>query len=552
MPEQLIDWPEAGFIAHILRQMEAPVGPDRVDEGSGGVVVGEKLWESGAKLFGNQWRVLVDRSRFKQVGGGWRAGKSWVGALHIVMDYLWRTSVRGVNGDRWGVIGDSYAMANEEMRHVHRIFTELGIEHGFRMPERQAWTIDFPHNECVIETLSGRDVMKIASKPYRGMVIAEANQTVYTVFDNARGRVSQTRGWVLMEGTFESEYGGPWYTQNALSWKQEGALGVFYSLPSWGNRVVYPGGRNDPEILENERTRTPTNFWEKYGGEPQRRSDLVMAYADERWHVRHRYPSLETSYDPEQPVYLFSDPGIAHAYAVFAVQFWGYKTAGDWRKGEEVVMEPWSKEKAGGSLADICWVIDVVYRWDRTADQVIRECAGKPWARNVETAVMDFAATQRRAEGPPIVEQWAKGWPEHTGQQLYVVAQPVPLIAGYDIHRRALLNSWPEEEAARMFNGDGRIRGTVTDPEGPRLMIDPGAAGPLFGGDVDGRRYAGEYNLHRNKKNRDGTVTSDEPIDMDNDAIKALNYGLYWHYGPAGQRQRWSAVQSVPWAMSVR
>lgn len=540
MAEPLIDWPVPGFIDTILAKHPAPVGPDSFDPETGAVVVGRQLWERGIRLHGQQERVVKTRARFLQVGGGWRGGKSFVAAVRVYVDVMWRLFHRKVRNDLWGVLADSYAMAEEEMRHLARLLGEAGIPHELKTPEKQAWKLTIPGTEVEVVTLTAADVTKIASRPYRGIVIAEAAQTVRAAFDNALGRVNQTRGWVMLEGTFENTR-GPWYPQLAMEWGNEeavgvwgpkpGAFGEFYSLPSWDNRVVYPAGRDEPEIRLMETQKSPEEFLEKYGGVPTRRSDIAIVYADERWHVKHLYPSLRTSYDPERPVTLFSDPGTAHAYAVFAVQFWG--------EGPRRDMD-----------GNVAWVIDAVYRWNAMADSVIAECANRPWAPNVSQHVMDFAARQRRAEGPPIVEQWAKGWRYHTGNPMFVIANQVPLAAGYDIHKRALLNGWPKEEADRRFNREGRIR-EIVDPLGARLMFDPCAAAPLFGGTVDGVFYAGEYNLHRQKKNREGAVLSDDYLDMDNDAIKALNYGLYWHFGAAADRHKRLSQGAIGWEINV-
>ena len=516
MTEQLVDWADPGFIDAVLSKHPSPKGPDRIDE-MGRVIVGEKLWPSGIRLHGNQRKIIRSRGRFIQVGGGWRGGKSFIGALKVYVDVVWRIGYRKVTDDLWGILADAYSMATEEMRHLDKLLSEGGIIHDFKTPENQAWRITFPGLKAEIVTMTASDVTKIASRPYRGIVIAEAAQTIYAAFENSIGRVSETRGWVMLEGTFESTK-GPWYYQLAEAWKKPGAMGKFYSLPSWENLVVYPLGRDDPEIRAREKTMAPATFLEKYGGEPVKRSDLAIPYANERFQVAHRYPYLGSSYDPERPVVLYSDPGTAHAYAVWAVQFWGEGPRRD-------------------QMGFVTWVIDAVYRWGRDAQDIIAECANRPWAPSVYLNVMDFAARQRKAEGPPIIEQWAKAWPELTGNRLSVIANQVPLAAGYDITKRALLNAWPEDEANKAFNGDGKLR-QMTDPYGPRLMFDPAAAAPVFGGLVDGVEYAGEFNLHRMRKNRDGTVTTDDYIDMDNDGIKALNYGNHWHYGPAGDRQK--------------
>jgi len=131
------------------------------------------------------------------------------------------------------------------------------------------------------------------------------------------------------------------------------------------------------------------------------------------------------------------------------------------------------------------------------------------------------------------------------------VTQPVPLQVGYDIHRRALLNTWPEDEAQRLFNSEHKSRQLV-DPTGPQIYFAPGCEAPMFGGMVDGRHYAGEYNLHKQKKNREGTIMSDDPIDTDNDGIKALNYGGYWYWTAGGYAWQWySSGQTMSWSMEV-
>lgn len=516
MVEELKDWPEWGFVEAACGRLPAPVHPE----------TGERLWERGVRLHGSQEAVLKSRARYKQVRGGWRAGKSFIAALALYVDMGWREVVRKVYTDLYGVVGDSYRMAEEEMRHLHGMLEAMGIPHEFHTPVNQSWRIRFPHKGTEVVTLTAADATKIASRPYRGMVLAEAAQLGEAVYLNAKGRVLQTRGWVLIEGTFEEA--GAWFYQMAEEWAKGTGEGETFALPTWSNLVLFPGGRDDPAIVAAEREFPPDVFLEKFGGEPQKRSDRVMKYADERVHVRHRFPNLKRSYDPDLPVTLFCDPGTTHAYAVLAVQF----------------------VDAGGGRAVDTWVVDAVYRWGRTTEQVMEECAAREWAGNVSEMVMDFAGRQQRSEGPPNVEQWAKGWRALTGRPLFIHAEPVPLAAGYDVHQRCLLNAWEEVDAQRVFNRDGRLR-RVTNELGPRLYFDPAAAGPLFGGLVDGQRYRGEYNLHRAKRTREGAVVRDVPLDIDNDAIKALNYGLYWRYGAFGDRTRLLGFEAVPWVMEL-
>lgn len=513
MAEQLKVAPDPRFIDHALRRLPSPPHPE-----TGLVVPG------GITLQGAQDRILKSRARYRQVRGGIRAGKSFVAALALYLDMAWMELESGNPDILYGVIGDTYKMAEEEMRHLHWLLEVQGIPHTFHTPQNQSWKITFTHKKCEVITLTAADVTKIASRAYRGIVLAEAAQLPYEAWLNARGRVLQTRGWVLIEGTFEAA--GAWFYDMAEEWERDGAEGETFPLATWENLAAFPGGRNDPAMLEAERDWPPDLFMERLGGIATKRSDRVMRYADAKVHVRHRFPNLGTSFDEELPVVLFIDPGSAHAYAVIAAQFHKPTPAHNWDT----------------------WFIDSIYRWGRTTDQIVEECSQKPWAKNVGEAVMDFAGRQVRSEGPPNIEQWVKGWRDKMGANLFIHAEPVPLAQGYDVHKRLLLNGWPEEEAQRRFNHDKQLR-RVTAEEGPRLFIDPLAAPPFFGGIVDGQRYRGEYNLHRHKKNREGTVIRDDPIDMDNDAIKAANYGLYWRYGAFGDRTKLLGFGSIPWEL---
>jgi hypothetical protein len=500
--DELLDWAPLKFADYVMGKLPSPVNP----------ATGVPVWEKGVRLHGAQRWALKSRKRFKILTGGVRAGKSFLSAVFVFIDIMWRYT-NGFLGDLYWLIGPTYELCKEEMRHLSRLLTDAGVPHKMTEPKDDSWVLEFYEAgwTTTVETKTSTSAARIAARAPRGVVLCEANQHTEEVWTNAKLRVLETGGWVLAQGTWERENGGPWMRMKALNWPQAGedAEGEWFPLPTWENVVVFPKGEEDPQILEAKRSLPPPVYAEKLGGVPQKRSELVMAYAEREYQVQHRYPKLGVSFEPDLPVYLFSDPGTAHAYATFAVQFWD----------------------------NICWVIDSVYRWNRTAEQIIQECAQRPWSPNVEVAVMDFAARQRRAEGAPVVEQWATDWFRHTGQRIQILTQPVPLHAGYEIHNRALLNTWPEMMAAQRFNVDGHLpEGNITDPLGPRLMFAPEAAVPLFGGMVDGRLYAGEYNLHRNRVNPTGTVISDDPIDQDNDAIKALNYGLYWYYGPAGQR----------------
>ena len=515
------DYPDPRFIQHLLNQQPAP--KDRVTH--------KKMWDKGMKLFGaerddGQRAMMFDPYMFKHCAGGVRGGKSEGGAWAIYQDSMWRKDVRQIENDIYGVIGDTYEMAKEEMRHLSRYYTNAGIPHKLSKPKNASWDITFPDCDQEIVTLSGDDEEKIASRPYRAIVVGEAMQADYAVIENAEDRIEESRGWMLSEGTFEMKNKlGVWFRKRAVEWQEASAIGKFYSLPSWDNFVVWPGGRTDPDILRIERIRGPLRFMERYGGKPMKRSDSVMMYADRRWHVKRRFK--DTSFDPSRPVFVFIDPGREHAFAVVAAQFVG----------------------------NVCWVIDCVYRHQKTIDDIVSEVAMKEWSTKIDTFVFDHQGSrQNRSEGDAVMSQWAKAWLRRTGFRANYTSVPTPVRSGYELHNTALRNAWPEDEAQKVWGGnDHRV---ITDVTGPRVYFDPDAEGPFFGGDdVDGVEYLGEYELHVYRRTPEGEIAPGQNpiVDADNDAIKALSYGFWWYWGDSfralDQRGVTGGNYSQPWEM---
>ena len=122
-------------------------------------------------------------------------------------------------------------------------------------------------------------------------------------------------------------------------------------------------------------------------------------------------------------------------------------------------------------------------------------------AANAGTTVDDAIKAVASADGVAALTPWFRGY------EAFNIA--VPGLG--TLHFNSLGNS---------YGGDTFVADGVLDLECA-----------FFGPSVDGKAFVGEYRMHRNKKNNQGFFIKDEPVDMYNDAIKALNYGLYWHFG---------------------
>ena len=115
-----------------------------------------------------------------------------------------------------------------------------------------------------IETKSAQYPERLGSVAPDLIVCCEAGQ----ISDETRiwltGRTMEKRGQVFYTGTLEDEGRNrqwAWYIELGSAWMEDKtAEHSGYSLPSWDNDAVFPGGRADPEILLKE------SQWKEFTG----------------------------------------------------------------------------------------------------------------------------------------------------------------------------------------------------------------------------------------------------------------------------------------------
>jgi hypothetical protein len=332
------------------------------------------------------------------------------------------------------------------------------------------------------QTKTSNDLKKLASEALDGIMMVEAAQQTNEVFLKLRGRVAERRGWLILSGTFEE--GLPWYGQYFRMWQAPNLMDAkSFSLPSWSNTEIYPGGRDDPEIKLLEATYPYDLFMERFGAVPMKPAGLVFKEFEYKTHV-----SKDVQYDPTQPVYLAIDPGYTGAYAVLAIQLRG----------------------------SLIHVIDEVYLRYGTATDAIRECKSREWWGSVPKktshkngGVIDIAGTQHHGL-PSHVEVWA-------GEaDVSLRFNPVSIEDGIMAVRAAL-----SEPSTRL----------------PRVFFAPHLSKELDYEDHP-TGILGEFEHYRYPKRTQNQNTTDKPIDKYNHGLKALGYWLYDHAGPVLKRQK--------------
>lgn len=328
-----------------------------------------------------------------------------------------------------------------------------------------------------IETKSAQDPRKIAMVAPDGILVCEASQIDYETYLRLRGRIAEKRGWLMMSGTFESSLG--WYPELYARGQAAHSTDdlISFSLPSWSNTHIYPLGENDPEIIRLKNDTPHDYFMERYGGVPCPPKGRVFEEFSNKLHTG---PYL---FDPDDPVYLFVDPGYSSAYAVLAAQ----------------------------KHNDTLYIFDEIYERGFTTSEIIKMCMQRQWWNNVVGGAIDVAATQHQAL-PAVAEIWAN----EAG--IHLTSQKVQISDGIEAIKRFLIINPLTNDSLLRINSN--CRGLISEFGGCPSPID------------------GQTRVYTWKHDREGNIVGATPDDKNNHAIKALAYGLISLFGYTQRKKK--------------
>jgi hypothetical protein len=421
----------------------------------------------------SQEEILGADKRFVLVAGGEQAGKSLVASKFLLVRYPDLEEA----GLYWLVAAD-YERTRAEFDYLVEDFTKLGLL------KRASKRTDPGYIELQdgtrIETKSSKDPRTLAMRAPNGIIMCEASQCDLETYWKCQGRVAPKRGWLMMAGTFETSLG--WYPQMWTSWQSGMDDRKSYSLPSYTNPHLYPGGKDDPEIKRLEHESSDEFFIERIEGRPVPPRGLV--FPEFRPDV---FVNDNIEYEPNVPVHLWIDPGYGHPAAVEAVQF---------INGQVVVF-------------------DEIYERGLITEEIISVAMSKPWWKDVKFGVVDIYATQHQSQ-PAVIETWL----DRTGIQL--ISNKVPINEGTE-RLKSFLKVDPVSKLPKIVFST-RCMGAISE--------FGAAASPL-----DGLTH-----VYRWKTDKEGNVVGDVPEDKNNDAVKALIYGLVDNYGYSRVTERESIL----------
>ena len=433
-----------------------------------------------------------EERRHKLVTGGEQAGKSFSAAMEMMTKLFW--------GRIFWIVAPDYSQAKNEFNYLESWLSRLGLLAGSaNKPDKGAWKMRTVLGQT-ISTKSAQDVATIAGEAPDGILFVEAGQAPYEAFLRCYGRTAPKRGWLCVNGTFEKDTGA-WLRQlwKACQGDNKWRMRSF-SIPTWGNRSFYPGGLEDPEIqAQRDAFRAQfgndDHFNERFGGVPAQPQGLVHPEFNFGLHVRNvrregllrdwedrpedfeMFPDEQTVVLPIDTVdELWIDPGANHAYAVIFATVW----------------------------QDRAIVYDELYITGRHSEQMADLAMQHPRFKQVGRLIIDHSGQGMQGGNKAA----ALVWKDKTG--MMPLSRPVKDVR--DGIERVRISLAPSPETGI-----------------PQLIMDPRCA-------KTGWEFSEGYRYPRDRWGN--LMPTDKPEDINNDAVKAIVYGLTINFGPAKRQQR--------------
>lgn len=273
-----------------------------------------------------QWLFHNSEARFRVPVCGRRFGKSTMAARDCLPQLL-------LPKQRGWIIGPTYDLAEKEFR---VIWDDLIIGQGFGRDKRVKKAYNKRSGEMYIE-LPWQTRVECRSADHPENLVGEALD--FAILSEAakhkedtwnrfvQPSLSDKRGWAVFPTTPE---GFNWlYKLWLLGKNPDFPQYEGWCFPSWENRVVYPGGREDPEILLLERTLSEVFFAQEIGADF--RSFVGKIYGDWNDDVH----LVKHTFRPDWPNYIAFDWGFANPLAAIEFQVAPDDTIYVWREHYE-------------------------------------------------------------------------------------------------------------------------------------------------------------------------------------------------------------------------
>jgi hypothetical protein len=236
-----------------------------------------------------QRHIHESTARFKVLACGRRYGKTTFGANDLtcaLMDHMHP-------GYYW-IVGPKYTTAEKEFRIVYNnIMRKLGLQSNKKITKaynvkQGDMRIEMPWG-TLLEVKSAQHKDTLLGEGLAGVIMAEAARHDSDTWEQyVRPALSDfgstgQRGWAIFTST---PRGYNWFQGAWMLGQIEGSEYESWRLPSWENPIVYPGGRNDPEIKAIEDEVSTTWFLQEIAAEFTAFAGKIYPAFNPKIHVR--------------------------------------------------------------------------------------------------------------------------------------------------------------------------------------------------------------------------------------------------------------------------
>jgi hypothetical protein len=288
------------------------------------VISKTQLWPKIGYVPNRAQRVMhADHHRFQVTAAGRRTGKSTAGGHDLLPEayraYLHRAALteRDQRMEYW-LVGPQYTDSEKEFRRFYNACKRL------KMPfDKPGTYYDQRGGDMQVSLWGGRFMVTAQSARYpehlvgeglSGVILCEAAKMKKLIWEKyLRPTLADFRGWGKFTSTPE---GRNWFYD---LWRigQNGTDPEWSShrFPSWANEMIFPLGREDPEILSMMKGMSEELAKQEIAAEFSAYVGQVFKDWDEEWHVR-----ASAEYRPEWPLYLATDYGWTNPSVALFIQ----------------------------------------------------------------------------------------------------------------------------------------------------------------------------------------------------------------------------------------
>lgn len=368
----------------------------------------------GLSFWPEQLAILQDTTRQILIPGGEGSGKSFVTAADLVPHMMYAPLVRPdkffkENGEpiwdlktdrprfpHFVLFGLTYEESHAEFEYIEEMLGKLDmLAPRPNMPSKPSdgrWRL-VTKDGVVLQTWTTENPESIRSIEPLGVAVVEAGRQEWDTVMRVQGRISRAKAFAIYSGTLENA--NPWYTEWCITGRRENHIGIkTFSLPTWTNRALFPGGAEDSEILRLKGIYTDDLFAMRVAAEPRPPRDRVLPEFTETLVGDRKIPA-DAHYE------IWVDPGYATAHAVLWVAWWHEKRKK--RKGQPEDDRPGRK---------FFYIFDEFYEQgvntDSMADLVMAHPNWKDVVRTGRNGVIDIASRGHRDSTESAIEVWQR------------------------------------------------------------------------------------------------------------------------------------------------